>query len=229
MWGAADTVTNATVWQNYNGGVVNLGWSFNSPGVNGLIDGLYVVKTDWLTPKHTTWKSIMTKPVNHQNNAVIASMMVPGTEFGDDFPSTYQNIFLDDAPQVLFSLKIVPPRPGGANASKVNLRALSNLDLNIVNVFTPPSVTNNRIGYNFLPKGFTELGQTFQKKFVLQGNMLINLTNLYIVEGTNATLVTADNAGTLGKIVTNGDTTVVQYNPVKAAPPPLLCKQFTCM
>ena len=50
MWGSSDAVTNATVWQNYNGGVVNLGWFNNSPGDNGLIEGLYVVKTDWLMP-----------------------------------------------------------------------------------------------------------------------------------------------------------------------------------
>ena len=50
MWGSAVTVTNATVWQNYNGGVVNLGWLNNSPGDDDLLDGLYVVKTDWLTP-----------------------------------------------------------------------------------------------------------------------------------------------------------------------------------
>ncbi len=50
MWGTNITVTNATVWQNYNGGVVNLGWDDNSPGDGCLIDGLYVVKTDWLKP-----------------------------------------------------------------------------------------------------------------------------------------------------------------------------------
>jgi hypothetical protein len=30
MWGDFITVTNATVWQNYNGGVLNPGWSNNS-------------------------------------------------------------------------------------------------------------------------------------------------------------------------------------------------------
>ena len=28
-WGTYDTVTNATVWQNYNGGAVNLGSRFH--------------------------------------------------------------------------------------------------------------------------------------------------------------------------------------------------------
>ena len=50
MWGSFITVTNATVWQNYNGGVLNLGWSDNSPGDYSLVDGLYVVKTDWTNP-----------------------------------------------------------------------------------------------------------------------------------------------------------------------------------
>ncbi len=45
MWGTNTTVRNATVWQNYNGGVVNLGWGANSAGDGCLIDGLYVVKT----------------------------------------------------------------------------------------------------------------------------------------------------------------------------------------
>jgi hypothetical protein len=40
VWGSNITVTGATVWQNYNGGVVNLGWFNNSTGDNCLIDGL---------------------------------------------------------------------------------------------------------------------------------------------------------------------------------------------
>ena len=44
MWGSDIAVTNAAVWQNYNGGFVNLGWSNNSTGDNCLNDGLYVVK-----------------------------------------------------------------------------------------------------------------------------------------------------------------------------------------
>jgi hypothetical protein len=62
---------------NFNGGVVNLGWLDNSPGDYGFIDGLYVVKTDWFTKTSTTFKADDTDPVAHQNNAVIASMMVP--------------------------------------------------------------------------------------------------------------------------------------------------------
>src|SRR5437588_10752461 len=49
VWASNLTVTNATVWQNYNGGVVNLGWSDNSKGEHVVDDGLYVGKTDWQT------------------------------------------------------------------------------------------------------------------------------------------------------------------------------------
>ncbi|MGD0965780.1 MAG: hypothetical protein ABSA57_17975 [Candidatus Acidiferrales bacterium] len=46
--------------------------------------------------------------LNDQNNAVIASMMVSGTMFGVSQPSLFKNIYLEDSPQVLFSLKILP-------------------------------------------------------------------------------------------------------------------------
>jgi hypothetical protein len=67
-----------------NGGVVNLGWSDNSHGDYGMIDGLYVVKTDWLTPTASSWTAIAPaplpapQPLQGQNNAVFASLMVPG-------------------------------------------------------------------------------------------------------------------------------------------------------
>ncbi|HYW41820.1 MAG TPA: hypothetical protein VE959_03115 [Bryobacteraceae bacterium] len=86
MWGTSVTVTEATVWQNYNGGVVNLGWSYNSKGNYNLVDGLYVVKTDWLIPTDPSWDAISPpgppSPLNGQNNAVFASLMVPGTMYG---------------------------------------------------------------------------------------------------------------------------------------------------
>ena len=93
MWGSFITVTNATVWQNYNGGVLNLGWSDNSPGDYSLVDGLYVVKTDWTNPTVPSWTATN---LNGQNDAVIASLMVPGTTFGSVQPSLYRNIFVED-------------------------------------------------------------------------------------------------------------------------------------
>jgi hypothetical protein len=109
VWGSNVTVTNATVWQDYNGGVVNLGWSNNSTGNACMIDGLYVVKTDWLAPTNPTFTMGPSFNLNNQNNAVIASMMVPGTMFGTSQPSLYKNIFVEDSPRVLLSLKILPP------------------------------------------------------------------------------------------------------------------------
>jgi hypothetical protein len=86
MWGSNIFITNASVWQNYNGAAVNLGWSDNSPGDGCLIDGLYVVKTDWLKP---TASGFHQSELNGQNNAVIASLMVPGTLFGTLHPPLF--------------------------------------------------------------------------------------------------------------------------------------------
>jgi hypothetical protein len=101
-----------------------------------------VVKTDWTTPtrEERTWDIQDSNSVVHQNNAVIASMMVPGTNFGAATGTTslYENIFVEDRPQVLFSLKIVPPRDN-SNTESLNLTTGSTLNLNIENVFTPPS------------------------------------------------------------------------------------------
>ena len=80
MWGANVIVRNATVWQTYNGGVVNLGWGAGSAGDGCLIDGLYVVKTDWLIP---TSPGFTKTHLDGQNDAVIASLMVPSTVFGN--------------------------------------------------------------------------------------------------------------------------------------------------
>ncbi len=72
-------------------------------GDYSLVDGLYVVKTDWSTPTVPSWTATN---LNGQNDAVIASLMVPGTMFGSVQPSLYRNIFVEDAPRTLFSLKI---------------------------------------------------------------------------------------------------------------------------
>ena len=113
IWGSNDKVSNATVWQNYNGGVVSLGWLDNSPGDYGLLDGLYVVKTDWLKPTANDWTALQPSnsgsTLDGQNNAVFASLMTPSTSFGQFSPPVFKNIFVEDPPRVLFSLKIVPP------------------------------------------------------------------------------------------------------------------------
>jgi hypothetical protein len=147
MWGSSITVTNATVWQNWNGGVVNLGWSDNSPGEDSLIDGVYVVKTDWHAPTTPSWDATT---LNGQNNAVIASLMVPGTNFGAVHPSLYRNIHVDEPPRVLFSLKILPPDcalVGLQTCPVVDLSLPSVLNLEIENVFTPASLLENSFGF----------------------------------------------------------------------------------
>jgi hypothetical protein len=214
MWDSSDTVTNATVWQNYNGGVVNVGWSDDEHGDNGFIDGLYVVKTDWTTPIAPTFMADQNSPVAHQNNAIIASMMVPGTLFGSMVPSTYRNIFIEDPPQVLLSLKIIPPRTNNpANDSNVILTTPSTLDLNIYNVFTPPSTVANSIGFQILPPGFTFFTQTFPDGYVLAGNMNVSLTNVMLkMPDETTTLLTSANAWTLGKVWPNGDNVNVVYD-----------------
>src|ERR1022692_1706943 len=64
------------------GGVVNLGWADNSPGDDCLIDGVYVVKTDWHTPVTPSWTTTV---LNGSNNAIVASLMVPGANFENIF------------------------------------------------------------------------------------------------------------------------------------------------
>jgi hypothetical protein len=213
MWGSSDTVTNATVWQNFNGGVVNLGWFDNSPGDSGLIDGLYVVKTDWTTPTDPTWTADPADAVVHQNDAIIASMMIPGTQFGAMKPSLYRNIFVEDPPQVLFSLKIVPPR-SSANTDQINLMDTSVLNLNIENVFTPASIVENSIGFQNLPSTYTFGSplQTFPDGYTLTGSMKIGLTNVFIKqpEGFWIPLLGFD-AVPVGKLKPNGADVNVDY------------------
>ena len=201
VWGSYVNISNATVWQNYNGGVVNLGWLDNSPGENCLIDGLYVVKTDWLTPNDPTFT--MTGPdfsLNNQNNAVIASMMVPGSMFGMSQPSLFKNIFVEDRPQVLLSLKILPPDcdlisfEGAGCPVPINLMQESVLNLNIENLFTPPSIEDNSIGFENLIN-YPNAGPALPYSYTLTGCMKINLTNVFVT----------------GKVVTQGDDVTVNY------------------
>jgi hypothetical protein len=222
MWGTYVTINNATVWQNYNGGVVNLGWSDNSHGDYGMIDGLYVVKTDWLTPTASSWTAIAPaplpapQPLQGQNNAVFASLMVPGTTFGTLKPPTFQNIFVEDPPQVLFSLKILPPICADTGMSCPSVALTDNpseLNLNIENLFSPASIVENSIGFQTLPAGYTQDGQTIATTTTLTGSMTIGMTNVLIElpEGIWLPLLGFD-AAPVGKIGTNGAGVDVNYS-----------------
>jgi hypothetical protein len=222
MWGTYVTVDNATVWQNYNGGVVNLGWSDNSFGDYDKVDGLYVVKTDWLTPTASSWTAIAPaplpapQPLQGQNNAVFASLMVPGTTFGELQPPLFQNTFVEDPPQVLFSLKILPPicaDTGMACPSVTLANNFSELNLNFENLFSPASIIENSIGFQNLPAGYTQDGQTIAATTTLSGNMSIGMTNVFIKlpEGIWIPLLGFD-AASAGEIGTNGANVDVSYN-----------------
>ena len=64
------------------------------------------MKTDWQSP---TGPSFNKTNLDGQNNAVIASLMVPGTVFGSVNTPVFRNILVEDPPNVLFSLKIRVP------------------------------------------------------------------------------------------------------------------------
>ena len=213
VWGSSVTITNATVWQNYNGGVLNLGWSDNSPGDRCLIDGVYVVRADWNSPTNPSWT---TTKLNGQNNAVITSLMAPGTAFGSQQPSLFRNIYVEDPPRVLLSLKILPPdcnlagQPGSCKF--VDLTLPSVLNLAIENLFTPASIEDNSIGFQTLPPGYTQSTQTFPTGYTMTGTMNIGLLNVVVTlaDGTVKTLTNA-NAAVVGKVVTNGAGVNLEY------------------
>jgi hypothetical protein len=221
MWGAFDTVLNATVWQDYNGAPVNLGWGNDSPGDYGLIDGLYVVKTDWSIPTVPSWNAT---GLNGQNDAVIASLMTPGTAFGTVQPPLFRNIFVEDPPQTLLSLKITFPECVDPNSPRfgsclgATLADSSVVNLNIENLSSPPSVGANSIGFQVLPPGFSDEGQSFPLGYTLTGSMNIGFSNVTMTSPNGgATTLTSSNAATIGKIGTNGGPIIQRYDTPSAA------------
>jgi hypothetical protein len=210
MWDNDITVQNATVWQNANGGVVNLGWGNTHLGQGGRIDGLYVVKMDWMEPPdqpNPDWEYDPSNPLKAQNNSVIDSLMIPGTHFGETHRSVYRNIYIDEAPRVLFSLKILPPDcdlkgiKDSTGCEAIDLSASSVLNLTIENVFTPQPTLYSSIGFQSLPDGS------------LSGTMDIQLINVWMLlaDGT-VTAITDDNSEDIGKVKTHGDAVDVDFH-----------------
>lgn len=224
IWGSPVTVTNATIWQGYNGGVISLGWSDNSAGDKNMVDGLWVVKTDWIVPTVQSWTALSQpgppNPLNGQNNAVIASLQIPSTMYGKNSPPVFRNIYVEDPPQVLFSIKIVPP----VNCTDPTCVATfltqnsSVVQLKIQNLFSPQSVIENSIGFQIIPKGFianaTDTTSIFPSNFTLLGTMNIELTNVWIKLpfGLALPLTNSFTADWLGKISTNGSGVHVNYS-----------------
>ena len=220
IWGTNVTVRNATVWQNYNGGVVNLGWGAESFGDGCLIDGLYVVKTDWHSPNHI---SFMDAKLDGQNNAVIASLMVPGTRFGAAARPVFQNILIEDPPLVLFSLKIVYPEcndtggPREGNCANVDLTLPSVLKLNLKNLCSPASILSNSIGFLSVPTNFPYefpdgTINYFTNGYTFTGSMDIGMTNIILLS-TNGTVnpLTSANASAVAGLLTNGTNINLSY------------------
>jgi len=220
MWGTNVIVRNATVWQTYNGGVVNLGWGTNSAGDGCLIDGLYVVKTDWHSP---TGPGFSKTQLDGQNNAVIASLMVPGTVFGIRNTPVFRNILVEDPPNVLFSLKIVfpecndpgSPRDDACNVVDLTLPAV--LDLNIENLCSPAALQPNSIGFLTIGAGvITELPTNsdnyFPTNYTLHGSIKIGFTNV-IIQSTNGTVnpLNSANAATVANLITHGANINLSY------------------
>jgi hypothetical protein len=199
---------------------VNLGWSDNSPGDGCLIDGLYVVKTDWNSP---TGPGFNKQNLDGQNNAVITSLMVPGTMFGTASPPLFRNILIEDPPNVLFSLKILFPEcndqdnPRYGNCKSVDLTLPSVLNLNIENLCTPASIQPNSIGFLNILTNFTydfpsNIVNTVTNEFTLAGSMNIGLTNV-IIQSTNGTVnpLTSANAVAVGHFIMNGTNINLTY------------------
>ena len=210
MWGSPLNVTNVTVWQNFNGSVVSLGWSYNSAGDGCMLDGLYVLKTDWLLPTTTSWDALIpakgNQPLNNQNNAVFTSLMVPTTSFGQYQRPTYKNIFVEDPPRVLFNLKIVPPicADTGFDCPSVNLKQQGNVSLNIENLFSPASHIGYSIGFQNVPANYPNT-PPITSEFTLPGTMIIGLKNVFIRVSPFLWLpLTSADAVPVGKIGTNG-------------------------
>jgi uncharacterized protein (TIGR03437 family) len=225
-WGESVTITNATVWQNFNGGVVNLGWANNTRADHSLLDGLYVVKTDWHLPTNPSWTQLSATskapPLQDQNNAVFASLMTPGTQFGAVAPPIYRNIFVDDPPQVLFSLKILPPICGQTanNCLPATLTDTSTVTLAIENLTTPVSAVQNLIGFQTLPAGYTQDNQTFSSAYTFTGSMNIGLNNVVLTASNgSAAALTSANAASLGKLTTNGASVNLTYGTANGASP----------
>ena len=220
IWGSSVTVTNATVWQNYNGGVVSLGWLNNSADDYDLLDGVFVVKTDWLIPTANQWTAeapgTAGSTLNGQNNGVIVSLMTPTTSFGQISPPVFRNIFVEDQPRVLFSLKIVPPvncNSGGTACDAATLVLPSCVTLNIENLYSPVSLVENSIGFQTLPDPYpSQTNGTITGGFNLFGKMTVNLTNILIKQpyGLVLPLLNFD-GGYLGKISTHGSVVNVNY------------------
>ena len=199
--------------KNFNGGVVNLGWGAGSAGDGCLIDGLYVVKTDWHGP---IAPSFTKTNLNAQNNAVIDSLIGPGTNYGTFSTPMFPIILVEDPPNVLLSLKIVfpecndPGSPRDDDCTPVDLTLPGVLYLNLENLCSPAAIRPNSIGFLTIPAGFaseypTNSHNIFPTNHPLSGSINIGLTNV-IIRSTDGTVnpLTSANITAVAGLITNG-------------------------
>lgn len=171
-----------------------------------------MVQTDWQFPVTPSWTATT---LNGSNNAIVASLMVPGTNFGALLRSVFRNIYVEDPPRVLFSLKILPPDcelHALPTCPVVDLALPSVLNLDLENVFTPASIVQNSIGFQIVNGS------------ALTGAMNIGLTNVMLTL-PNGTMTALTNANALvdGKVATNaGQIKIVYASVPKATTPPLV-------
>jgi hypothetical protein len=88
----------------------------------------------------------------------------------------------------------------------VDLAQASILNLNFENLFSPPSILPNSIGFQNVPDNYAGDGQP---GFTLTGAMKIGFTNVFVKlpDGILAPLLDFD-AVPIGKITTNGNVNV---------------------
>ena len=167
--------------------MINLGWFDNSPGDDCLIDGVYVIKTDWKLNHTPIWTNT---DLNSDNDAIVASLMTPGTTYGGMIPSVFRNIYVEDPPRVLFSLKIVPPLT--QDPPVVDLTQPGVLNLSLENIFSPPSTFDNLIGFQIVNGS------------PLTGSMNIDFNNVVLTAAGGSTVLSSANAAAIGEMETNG-------------------------
>jgi len=162
---------------------------------------------DWNQPTGLFWTSTAPNQLENQNNAVFASLMTPGTSYGGTPLPVFRNIFIDEPPNVLFSLKILPPicADTGLTCPMFQLTG-SDVALSIENLFSPQSRVGNSIGFQILQAGFTQDGVEVATTAPLPGTMTVNFTNVFIQGPFGLWLpLTNFDAGSLGKISTRGN------------------------
>ena len=146
--------------------------------------------------------------------------MVPGTMFGSVHPPLFRNIFVEDSPRTLFSLKILFEEDPSVYGN-VELTNSSVLNLDIENLLTRAPILESLIGFQTVSNGFTYefptgTTNTFTNAYTFTGSMTINLTDVMVQlpDGTVQPLTNANDAVTSGNNVgVNYDFVPGSFNP----------------